>query len=91
MSPDSLRGQLFCLHESLGEQRVRTRVTERYADTNFGVAKRGRDWGRTELVLDIEATDERGRVYISVTCQRWRTLLLSNTDSSHVNLSHLVQ
>ena len=49
---------------------MRTRVTEGYADANVGVAKRGRNWGRAELVLEIEATDECGRVYISAICQR---------------------
>ncbi len=45
MRLDCLCGRLFCLHESLGGRRVRTRVTERYADANVSVAKRGRNWG----------------------------------------------
>jgi hypothetical protein len=44
MRLDCLRGRLFRFHESPGEQRVRTMVTERYADANVGVAKRGRNW-----------------------------------------------
>lgn len=68
---------------------MRTRVTERYADANVGVAKRGRNWGRAELVLEIEAADERSGVDISVICQRRRSLLQQG--NSHVNFSHLVQ
>jgi hypothetical protein len=43
MRLDCLCKRLVCLHESLGEQRVRTRITECYADANVGVAKRGRN------------------------------------------------